>query len=959
MVTFIYMRRLFFLFVYIAVLVSDMSAQFTEDGYYRVQNFGTQRYLYLTDNTGMYDMNRDVGDFGALQMYMGQEKTISNPACILFIKKYGSQIDIQGQGVGIYQIVSRYVDLHTVTTGAFKGTYTVSASEAGLTKYLDDEVTNREYEQGYVGLNRSSPYRNWLIHPVNSSSDDNYFGITPLFSLNGKYYYPFYASFPFKTVSTGMKVYKVSTVDVELGYAVLSEVTGVVPGQTPVLIECASNAPTNNRLDLIVSSDSPLAGNHLLGAMFCNYERRRASRDAVTTFNPDVMRVIGVTSEGKLGYVTNTQYLNQIEGSCYIPANTSFLSVPLGSPAEMTVVTEAEYSVIVTNRSYTITYMIDGQVYKTEKYKAGETINAVNPTREGYTFSGWNGLPATMPAKNLTVTGSFTVNNYNITYVLDGVVYKVVSVPYGSAITPLEVSKEGYTFSGWNGLPATMPAHDITATGSLTIASFKLIYVIDGVVYQTQILPYGATITPLDNPIRDGYTFSGWSSIPATMPARDVTITGSFTPIVYTIRYMVDGQLFKQEQVPCGQTITPPTAPEKEGYTFSGWNGLPATMPAGDLTVTAVYEVNKYNLIYVVDGTTYKTLEVAYGTVLKPIEAPVKEGYVFSGWSELPTTMPARDVTVTGTFTKGTYTLEYILNGAGYKDYVYYSTTYQYGQTVVPYTYTPRPIAGYTFMGWGEAPEKMPGHDVKIYGTYKGNDYTVTYMIDGKLYKKVTVACGDSIPELIPEKTGYTFIGWTNLPATMPAKNITVTAQFSINSYILKYTLVIGEKGGTQLFRTSRYTYGAAITPLTSAPSRLGYTFLGWENAPATMPASNVTVLGRYKANTYKVRYYVAEKEVHQQEVTYGDSIPAYTYYADGFEITDADWGGTRYVLMPAKDIIYTCSAQDIVDGMANEELGVKNEASVDVIYDLAGRRVTAMKPKGIYIVNGRKILKQ
>ena len=121
MVTFIYMRRLFFLLGLITVLVSNVSAQYTTDGFYRVQNFGTKRYLYLTDNAGSYDMKRDVGDFGALQLYTGAEKTISDPSCIFYIKKYGSQIDIQGQGSGIYQFVNRYVDLKSVSSGAYKG----------------------------------------------------------------------------------------------------------------------------------------------------------------------------------------------------------------------------------------------------------------------------------------------------------------------------------------------------------------------------------------------------------------------------------------------------------------------------------------------------------------------------------------------------------------------------------------------------------------------------------------------------------------------------------------------------------------------------------------------------------------------------------------------------------------------------------------------------------------------
>ena len=87
----------------------------------------------------------------------------------------------------------------------------------------------------------------------------------------------------------------------------------------------------------------------------------------------------------------------------------------------------------------------------------------------GHTFSGWDDLPWVMPAENITVTGTFTVNNYTVTYMVDGKKYKTVSVPYGAKIPAMEEpTKAGYTFSGWSNLPATMPAEDITVMGTFT-----------------------------------------------------------------------------------------------------------------------------------------------------------------------------------------------------------------------------------------------------------------------------------------------------------------------------------------------------------------------------------------------------------------------------------------------------------------------------------------------------------
>jgi hypothetical protein len=302
----------------------------------------------------------------------------------------------------------------------------------------------------------------------------------------------------------------------------------------------------------------------------------------------------------------------------------------------------------------TITYIVDGEVYKSYEVEYSATIiPEPEPTKEGCTFSGWSEIPETMPTHDVTVTGSFIPNNYSLTYIVDGEVYKTYTVTYGTSIAPEPVpTKEGYTFSGWSYIPATMPATDVVVMGTFTINKYTLTYKVDGEVYKNYTVEYGAVITPEPEPTKEGYTFSGWSTIPTTMPARNVTVTGTFTPINYTLTYKVDGQVYKTYTVAYGSTITPEPAPTKEGYSFSGWSGLPTTMPAHDVTVTGTFTINSYTLTYEVDGQVYKTYTVEYDAAIIPEPEPIKEGYTFSGWSEIPETMPAHNVTVTGTFTK-------------------------------------------------------------------------------------------------------------------------------------------------------------------------------------------------------------------------------------------------------------------------------------------------------------------
>ena len=202
---------------------------------------------------------------------------------------------------------------------------------------------------------------------------------------------------------------------------------------------------------------------------------------------------------------------------------------------------------------------------------------------------------------------------------------------------------------------ATSGNYELTLVqGTLTITepdSHTLLYMVDGEVYKSYSVKYGSAITPESEPTKEGYTFSGWSEIPATMPNQDVTVTGSFTINKYTLTYMVDGEVYKTYEVEYGSEIVPEAAPEKEGYTFSGWSEIPEIMPANDVVVTGTFTINKYTLTYMVDGEVYKTYEVEYGSEIEPEAAPEKEGYSFSGWSKIPETMPANDVVVTGTFT--------------------------------------------------------------------------------------------------------------------------------------------------------------------------------------------------------------------------------------------------------------------------------------------------------------------
>ena len=610
--------------------------------------------------------------------------------------------------------------------------------------------------------------------------------------------------------------------------------------------------------------------------------------------------------------------------------------IPRTMPAK-TVIVNGSF----TPNSYTVTFKVDGAEYKVLSVVYGTAIPTVEaPTKEGHTFSGWSEIPETMPANDVVIEGSFSINTYSITYKVDGEIYATDSIKYGATIEPIEApTKEGHTFSGWSEIPETMPAKDIVVEGSFTVNSYLLTYKVDGKIYATDSIKYGSTITPIEAPTKEGHTFSGWSEIPATMPANDIVIEGSFSINSYTVTFMVDGEVYETMTIAYGATITSIEAPTKEGHTFSGWSEIPATMPANDIVVEGTFSINSYTITYKVDGEVYKTVTVEYGATIEPIEAPTKEGHTFSGWSEIPETMPANDVVIEGTFSVNSYTVILMIDGVIYK-----AITVDYGIEIeLP---TPPVKKGYTFNGWVDVPATMPAEDIIIEGSYSINSYTITYKVDGEVYETMTVKYGATIEPIVePTKEGHTFSGWSEIPTTMPANDIVVEGSFTVNSYTVTF-MVDGE-----VYETVTIEYGATIEPI-EAPTKEGHTFSGWSEIPATMPANDVVIEGTFSINSYTVTFMVDGEVYETMTVEYGDEIELPTPpEKEGYIFTG--WIGVP-ATMPAEDIVIEGRFEVDTTGINAVTLDLeKNE-----VYNLKGQRITESEnlARGIYIVNGKKV---
>ena len=451
--------------------------------------------------------------------------------------------------------------------------------------------------------------------------------------------------------------------------------------------------------------------------------------------------------------------------------------------------------------TYTLT--VDG-VDEPRDFDEDVTVTA-QPV-EGKTFTGWKvtGLSADvdttsetirfkMPANNVTLEAQYKQNTYTLT--VNG---KPEQRTAGEEVTLTARKPDGMTFKNWEikkGLPAdavdinsetinfTMPANDVeisaiyikdstpdpdpeTKTHKLEVKNAQIFLKDGSDVADLKTVPVGTELKAIAYEDTETNVFKCWTGLDLTeeqstarvveftMPDHDVNLMAVFVTPTNKLEVtnaqvtLKDGSAVADlTAVPAGTELVA-TAPERDGYTFTGWTatGLPANanidgatvtfkMPANKVTLNAKYIANapkKYTVTMGEENTDYAVdADVS-------ITAPKKEGYTFTGWE---VTGLSADVDTT----KATITFKMPANNV--------TLTPQYTE-IVPEKYT---------VTMGE----------------KNTDYAVD--------ADVSITA--------PEKEGYTFTGWdvTGLSADvdttsetitfkMPANNVTLTPQYMKDS---------------------------------------------------------------------------------------------------------------------------------------------------------------------------------
>ena len=376
------------------------------------------------------------------------------------------------------------------------------------------------------------------------------------------------------------------------------------------------------------------------------------------------------------------------------------------NPSISEVTTGATYTATYTQaaRKYTVTFLDwdDSIMKEATEYNYGisgeNIVKPADPTREGYTFAGWSGLPeSTMPAENIIVTATYTINSYTVTFDTDwGSEVSTNTVNYNTAISrPGDPKKEGYTFSKWQKVEGeTLSDYDFTTLVTDNII-LKAIWTKNNytVAYkdgnETMIIPWATTnytITDeiiIPNPEKEGYTFVAWKEYVRTWEntrvfVKDILKDGeSITIWTWNIwdrefraqwrvnQYSVTFYDENGEIVLWRKTVNywedatyrseAPKKPKTEQYSYEflnwyNWTWSEATVDnlnnvTADRNVYARYSarVNRYDVIfYDEDGTTVLwSWEYEYGTPADAISKPsdptkedtAKWDYEFVSWS--------------------------------------------------------------------------------------------------------------------------------------------------------------------------------------------------------------------------------------------------------------------------------------------------------------------------------------
>ena len=458
----------------------------------------------------------------------------------------------------------------------------------------------------------------------------------------------------------------------------------------------------------------------------------------------------------------------------------------------------------------TFTFTVNGEVHAVLTGNQGDPVDLSSieapAAPVGMHFVGWGNVPATFDADatfeaqfaNNTDT-KYTVNVYNMD--TTGAYPSAPDSTYQGAgetgstadITADAAPAEGFSLDS----AKSVLTGTIAADGSLVLSIYYSRNQYTVTYANTDLAPdtyyYGATVVAR-TPEKAGFNFDGWEEeVPSTMPAQNITLTAKWNenPADYTdYDIAVDAAKAKKAEANYDKTYTEASrkaldaalAVDVSNKKRSEQGVVDAQTAAINAAVKGL-KLMTYNAIFTVDGAQYKVVPTKVGEQIVAPKDPAKEGYVFKGWDKEVGKMGVEDITFTAQFEKASgiaYTVEvYTMDVNG--NYGAAETKTLYGTTDAEVTADTTAAEGFTF---DESAANVVSGKVAADGSlvlkvyFARNQYKLT--VDGT---ESDVYYGAALDIATPAaRKGYTFIGWNvDVPATMPASDLTLVSQWSEN----------------------------------------------------------------------------------------------------------------------------------------------------------------------------------
>ena len=505
----------------------------------------------------------------------------------------------------------------------------------------------------------------------------------------------------------------------------------------------------------------------------------------------------------------------------------------------------------------------------------------------GKKYSEQNVVDAATKAINDAIA-ALDLMTYNATFYVDGAEYRVVPTKVGAQIVAPEApSKTGYVFTGWDPAVGVMGTEDVSFNAQFSAG--EVFYKVETYVMgldgqygaaETKTVPAttGAAVS-VEPEAREGFTVAD-NSVLSGVVAADSSLVLKVYYSRNQYKLSVDGV---ESDVYYGAALNIAAPAAREGFTFTGWNvEVPANMPASDLTLVSQWSENdadytaynaavaaakakqgeeNYDKMY-----TAETRDALAGALAIDVA-----GKKFSEQSVVDAATKAINDAVAALEVM-TYNAIFTVDGAQYE-----VVPTKVGEQIV----APKDPAkeGYVFKGWDKEVGKMGVEDITFAAQFEeasGIAYTVevyTMDVNGNYgaaeTKTLYGTTGAQVTADTTAAEGFTF---DESAANVVSGTVTADGSLVLKVYFARNQYKLTVDGAE-----SEVYYGAALDIATPA-AREGYTFIGWNvDVPATMPASDLTLVSQWSENDADYTAYNAAVAAAQAKKAETDYDKTYT----------------------------------------------------------------------------------